>query len=350
VPLAGWVPAGLDGGLVAVVVVVLDLALTWIGTPVGWLRQLVRVLSTGTVAANAVAGWPDPVATGLHIAAPLILLAMIEAGRTVLLRRIGEVHGTRREPIPLIRWLLAPWRTLLLWRRMALWQITSYRTAIATELQLRRAMTLLRIRYGHRWRRRAPADLVWMLRTGVYVGEACERVGALADIDDCAEPAETISLGSHRAAVQSELVPRTRHQLPRQRATRLSYLFVGAGVAQATPVASAACLGKHDVWSHTQGLARATIDWGVCSGGTAFVNIDLADTACDNRSAEAQYTLNDTAGVVINNGWFRNGQGYGTTAYWDKNYGFSGNLVSLRIRLRACSVTCSSESNQTISW
>ncbi len=56
VPLAGWVPAGLDGGLVAVVV--LDLALTWIGTPVGWLRQLVRVLSAGTVVANAVAGWP----------------------------------------------------------------------------------------------------------------------------------------------------------------------------------------------------------------------------------------------------------------------------------------------------
>jgi hypothetical protein len=200
VPLAGWVPAGLDGGLVAVVV--LDLVLTWIGTPVGWLRQLVRVLSTGTVVANAVAGWPDPVAIGLHVAAPLILLAMIEAGRTVLLRRIGETHGTRREPIPLIRWVLAPWRTLLLWRRMALWQITSYRTAIDTELQLRRAMTLLRVHYGHRWRRRAPTDLVWMLRTGVDVGEACERVQALVDIDGCVVPAEMISLG---AATQSEL-------------------------------------------------------------------------------------------------------------------------------------------------
>jgi len=203
VPLAGWVPAGLDGGLVAVVV--LDLALTWIGTPVGWLRQLVRVLSTGTVVANAVAGWPDPVATGLHVAAPLILLAMIEARRTVLLRRIGEAYGTRREPIPLIRWLLAPWRTMLLWRRMALWQITSYRTAIDTELQLRRAMTLLRVHYGHRWRRCAPADLVWMLRTGVDVGETCERVRALVGVDGCVVPAETISLGSHGGAAQSEL-------------------------------------------------------------------------------------------------------------------------------------------------
>jgi hypothetical protein len=84
--------------------VVLDLVLTWIGAPVGWLRQLVRVLSVGTVVANAIAGWPDPVAVGLHSAAPLMLLAMIEAGRGVLLRRIGEAHGSRREPIPLIRW------------------------------------------------------------------------------------------------------------------------------------------------------------------------------------------------------------------------------------------------------
>jgi uncharacterized protein DUF2637 len=45
VPLAALVPAGIDGGLVAVVV--LDLVLTWIGAPVGWLRQLVRVLSVG---------------------------------------------------------------------------------------------------------------------------------------------------------------------------------------------------------------------------------------------------------------------------------------------------------------
>ena len=146
VPLAKLVPAGIDGGLVAVVV--LDLVLAWMGTPVGWLRQLVRVLSVGTVAANAVAGWPDPVATGLHAAAPLMLLAMIEASRTVLLRRIGRAPGTLREPIPLARWLLAPWRTFLLWRRMALWRITSYRIAVDTELQLRRAVPLLRVRYG----------------------------------------------------------------------------------------------------------------------------------------------------------------------------------------------------------
>jgi hypothetical protein len=200
VPLAWLVPAGIDGGLVAVVV--LDLVLTWIGSPVGWLRQLVRVLSVGTVVVNVIAGWPDPVAVGLHGAAPLMLLAMLEASRGVLLRQIGEARSIRRELIPLIRWLLAPWRTLLLWRRMALWQITSYRTAIDTELQLRRAITLLQVRYGRRWRRQAPADLVWMLRTGVDVGEACEEVRALVGVD--LEPAVTSGSRSPRGAVHSE--------------------------------------------------------------------------------------------------------------------------------------------------
>lgn len=202
VPLASLVPAGIDGGLVAVVV--LDLVLTWIGSPVGWLRQVVRVLSVGTVAANAIAGWPDPVAIGLHAAAPLMLLAILEAGRGVLLRRIGDTRGTRREPVPLIRWLLAPWHTLLLWRRMALWQITSYQTALDAELQLRRALTLLRVHYGRRWRRRAPADLMWMLRTGVNVAEACDQVRALVDADDHGDPAAIVAR-SHERAASSEL-------------------------------------------------------------------------------------------------------------------------------------------------
>ena len=151
-----------------------------------------RVLSVGTVVANAVAGWPDPVAAGLHAAAPLMLLAMLEACRSVLLRRIGETRGVRRESIPLVRWVLAPWRTLLLWRRMALWQITSYRTAIDTELALRRAVTQLRAHHGRRWRRHAPADLVWMLRTGIAVNEAVARVRKLVGIDDAVETARSV--------------------------------------------------------------------------------------------------------------------------------------------------------------
>lgn len=196
VPLAGLVPAGIDGGLVAVVV--LDLVLAWIGTPVGWLRQFVRVLS---VAANAAGGWPDLIAVGLHSAAPLMLLAMVEAGRTVLLRRMGHASGTLRDPVPVVRWVLAPWRTWLLWRRMVLWQVTSYRQAVDTELDLRRAVALLRVRFGRGWRRRAPTDLVWMLRTGVDVRDACARVRVLAGCEQ-ATAATAPPVGSAREAVR----------------------------------------------------------------------------------------------------------------------------------------------------
>ena len=79
VPLPELVPVGIDGGIVGVVV--LDLVFTWTGQPLGWLRQLVRLLTIGTVVANAAAGWPDPIAVGLHTAAPLMLLTMVEAGQ-----------------------------------------------------------------------------------------------------------------------------------------------------------------------------------------------------------------------------------------------------------------------------
>jgi hypothetical protein len=176
-PLPRLVPAGIDGGLVGTVL--LDIVLTWIGSPVWWLRWLARFLTVGTVAANGAAGWPDPVAVGLHIAAPLMMLAMVEAARSVLLRRTGEASGGHRESIPLARWLLAPWPTWLLWRRMVLWQVTSYRTALETEQRRLRALYRLRDRYGSDWQSCVADDLAWMLREGVLLEDALAQVESL---------------------------------------------------------------------------------------------------------------------------------------------------------------------------
>jgi Protein of unknown function (DUF2637) len=178
VPLAPMVPVGIDGGLIGVVV--LDLVLSWIGQPIGWLRQFVRVLTVGTVVANAAAGWPDLVSAGLHVAAPLMLLAMVEAGRTVLLRRIKSPDGRTCDPIPAARWVLAPWPTWLMWRRMVLWRIASFRDALAAEQERRHAIALLRARYGRRWKRHAPPELAWMLRTGMSMSNAVARARVLA--------------------------------------------------------------------------------------------------------------------------------------------------------------------------
>jgi len=176
VPLPRLVPVGIDGGLIGTVL--LDIVLTWTGFPVWWLRWLARILTAGMIAANGAAGWPDPVPTGLHLAAPVMILAVIEAARSVLLRRPAPGED-RREPIPLARWILAPWPTWKLWRRMVLWEVTSYRAAIETEQRRLRALYQLRSRYGSSWERQVPDDLAWMLRSGVLPDDAFTRVAEL---------------------------------------------------------------------------------------------------------------------------------------------------------------------------
>jgi Protein of unknown function (DUF2637) len=178
IPLASLVPVGIDGGLIGVVV--LDLVLSWIGQPIGWLRQFVRILTVGTVAANAAAGWPDLVSAGLHVAAPLMLLAMVEAGRTVLLRRIKSPDGRTRDPIPAARWVLAPWPTWLMWRRMVLWRTASFQDALAAEQERRHAIALLKAGYGRRWKRQAAPELVWMLRIPSSLDDAVAQARVLA--------------------------------------------------------------------------------------------------------------------------------------------------------------------------
>jgi hypothetical protein len=176
VPLPRLVPAGIDGGLIGTVL--LDIVLTWTGCPLGWLRWLTRLLAAAMIAANGAAGWPDPVATGLHLAAPVLILAVVEAVRSVLLRG-SAAAGTRREPVPLARWLLAPWPTWKLWRQMVLWRVISYQSAIETEQRRLRALYQLRARYGDEWDRQVPDDLTWMLRRGVLLPGALAMAAEL---------------------------------------------------------------------------------------------------------------------------------------------------------------------------
>jgi Protein of unknown function (DUF2637) len=182
IPLASLVPVGIDGGLIGVVV--LDLVLSWVGQPIGWLRQFVRVLTVGTVAANAAAGWPDLVSAGLHVAAPLMLLAMVEAGRTVLLRPSTARTDTRPDPAgPVGPGPMADMADVAVHGDVANRQLPG---RLEAEQERRHAITLLRDRHGRRWKRQAPQELVWMLRTGVSISDVVVRargLGARADAD-----------------------------------------------------------------------------------------------------------------------------------------------------------------------
>lgn len=176
VPLPRLNPLGLDGGLFGVIV--LNVALTWMRQPLGWLRLTARLFAAGTITANAAAGWPDPVGVGLRIAAPLLFVVLAEVASAILLRRHRGEGG--EEGVPLARWLLAPRPTFVLWRRMKLWRIRDYRVAVDMELSRLQAIEKLTGFYpGKDWRQAVPGDLAWMLRNGVRMEEALARVAEL---------------------------------------------------------------------------------------------------------------------------------------------------------------------------
>lgn len=174
VPIPHLSPLEIDAGLV--VVIALDIVLTWLGYPIGGLRLLARILGIGTIAANVAAGWPDPVGASMRAFAPVIIVAVTEAFRAFLLRRHRDAA---EEGIPFSRWMLAPWPTFILWRRMKLWDIHGYRAAVDMELSRRQAIVKLEMHFGGKWETAAPADLVWMLRAGVRMTEALERVAEI---------------------------------------------------------------------------------------------------------------------------------------------------------------------------
>lgn len=181
VPLPQLNPIGVDAGLVGVVL--LDIVLTWIGYPIAWLRQIARGLAIATVALNASAGWPDATAVTLHVFAPVLIIVIVEAARVTLLRRARIADNTYRDPIPIMRWILDPFRTPGFYRRMVLWGQTSYPAAIDLEIQRRQAIMALRAVYGggRTWRKRAPADLVWMITSGVRITDALTRVRIIVE-------------------------------------------------------------------------------------------------------------------------------------------------------------------------
>ena len=190
-----WVvPIGVDAGIIGLSV--WDLLLTSLRKPWPLLRHLVLVLTGATIWFNAAAGH-DAVGMGMHGVLPLLFIIYIKAFRHLLKRRSAESAGILYEGIPWARWLWAPWSTLLMKRRMALWGETNYERAVATEQAIRRTYAQLRQKFGRAWKEETPDDIRWMLRTGVHVEEACEQVAELTRpaaspppaIDETATPA-----------------------------------------------------------------------------------------------------------------------------------------------------------------
>ncbi|WP_103528516.1 DUF2637 domain-containing protein, partial [Streptomyces sp. SM12] len=117
---------GVDAAILVLIGV--DLVLAWLRRPVSWIRYPVWLLTAATVAINAASVLPetkgalgtlDYFAAGAHGLVPLLFIVIVEVGRHVI---DGIVRPrAARQTIPAHRWILAPWPTWLLYRRMRLW-------------------------------------------------------------------------------------------------------------------------------------------------------------------------------------------------------------------------------------
>ncbi|MEU8568619.1 DUF2637 domain-containing protein [Streptomyces pathocidini] len=168
-------PIGIDAGIV--VLLALDLLLTWIRIPFPLLRQTAWLLTAATIAFNGAAAWPDPLGVGMHAVIPVLFVVSVEAARHAI-GRIADITADRHmESVRIARWLLAFPSTFRLWRRMKLWELRSYDEVIRLEQDRLVYRARLRARYGRAWRRKAPVESLMPLRLARY-GVPISQTGA----------------------------------------------------------------------------------------------------------------------------------------------------------------------------
>ncbi|NUL05351.1 DUF2637 domain-containing protein [Streptomyces lunaelactis] len=152
--------------------------------PLGWVRFVPWALTGVTCWLNVAAG--HSVSAKLaHGTMPLLWVVLSEVAAHVYASRIGAVTGRRMEKIRRSRWLLAPLSTFALWRRMTLWEITSYSEALGRERGRQLARAELRERHGRRWRSRTPRPVRVLLKLG-ELSPASEELPPIAP--QAAEP------------------------------------------------------------------------------------------------------------------------------------------------------------------
>ncbi|MEU3319510.1 DUF2637 domain-containing protein [Streptomyces sp. NPDC006785] len=160
---AWMVPVGMD--IAIPVFSVANLLLIRMDMPLAWVRFVPWVLTLVTCGLNVSAGhglW----AKVAHGTMPLLWVVFSEIGAHIYASRIGAVTGRRMDKIRASRWLLAFPSTFALWRRMTLWEVTSYADALTRERERLLARAELRERHGRRWRSQTPRRERVLLKLG----------------------------------------------------------------------------------------------------------------------------------------------------------------------------------------
>jgi hypothetical protein len=162
--LAPTVPLGTDLAIAAFSAA--DIVLARLDIQARWVRLVPWALTAATIYLN-VAGQHTWFGRIGHAVFPALWVLAVELGAKVVRIRAQLGKGTRMDRIRASRWLLAPVSTAALWRRMILWEITSYRGALDRERRRILARTDLQDTYGAvAWRWTAPRRVRALYRLG----------------------------------------------------------------------------------------------------------------------------------------------------------------------------------------
>ncbi|KDN82911.1 hypothetical protein KCH_52710 [Kitasatospora cheerisanensis KCTC 2395] len=192
-------PIGVDAGIV--VLLSLDLVLTWLRIPFPLLRQTAWLLTLATIAFNAAASWGDALGMAMHAVIPVLFVVVVEASRHAVGRIAAITADRHMESVRLMRWVLSPVPTFRLWRRMKLWELRSYDETVRLEQNRLVYRAQLRFRYGRGWRRSAPFQALLPLKLAKYGvpldPTVLDRIDGPLQVPGAApvEPAETVQPG-----------------------------------------------------------------------------------------------------------------------------------------------------------
>ncbi|MFD0152259.1 DUF2637 domain-containing protein [Streptomyces sp. NPDC055721] len=210
-------PVGIDVAIP--VFTVANLLLIRMDMALAWVRFVPWILTLVTCGLNVAAGhgmW----AKVAHGTMPLLWVVFSEIGAHIYAVRIGAATGKRMDKIRASRWLLAFPSTFSLWRRMTLWEITSYAEALAREKERQLARANLREQYGLRWRSKTPRRERVLLRLGELAPEGTgpepepEKEAAPVPPAPPQEPKERAPRKRPtRSRVKAATVPRTAAEL-----------------------------------------------------------------------------------------------------------------------------------------
>ncbi|WP_405728904.1 DUF2637 domain-containing protein [Streptomyces sp. NBC_01537] len=156
-------PVGIDTAIPVFTAV--NLLLIRMDMPLAWVRFVPWGLTFVTCWLNVAAGHSES-AKLAHGTMPLLWVVLSEVAAHVYASRIGAVTGRRMEKIRRSRWLLAFPSTFALWRRMTLWEVTSYGDALSRERDRQLARADLRQEHGRRWRSKTPRRTRVLLKLG----------------------------------------------------------------------------------------------------------------------------------------------------------------------------------------